>query len=86
MSSDLCYFRAFKARWGPFFLFRDVAQLVEYTSGGRVVARSSRVIPTEKPAALRASYWSTACMPVARSRILRNPEMLMNEQAVQAAL
>ena len=25
---------------------RDVAQLVEYTSGGREVARSSRVIPT----------------------------------------
>ena len=27
---------------------RDVAQLVEYTSGGRVVAGSSPVIPTKK--------------------------------------
>ncbi len=27
--------------------FRDVAQLVEYTSGGRVVAGSSPVIPTK---------------------------------------
>jgi hypothetical protein len=29
-------------------LIRDVAQLVEYTSGGRVVAGSSPVIPTKK--------------------------------------
>ena len=28
---------------------RDVAQVVEYTSGGRVVARSNRVIPTKDP-------------------------------------
>ena len=31
-----------------FIVYRDVAQLVEYTSGGRVVARSSRVIPTNE--------------------------------------
>ena len=30
---------------------RDVAQLVEYASGGRVVAGSSPVIPTPKPGA-----------------------------------
>ena len=30
-------------------LHRDVAQLVEYASGGRVVAGSSPVIPTTKP-------------------------------------
>ena len=30
-----------------FFYYRDVAQLVEYTSGGRVVAGSSPVIPTK---------------------------------------
>ena len=29
-------------------LHRDVAQLVEYASGGRVVAGSSPVIPTKK--------------------------------------
>ena len=36
-----------RRQWPPVFkYYRDVAQLVEYTSGGRVVARSSRVIPT----------------------------------------
>jgi hypothetical protein len=35
-----------RQRPSVFKYYRDVAQLVEYTSGGRVVARSSRVIPT----------------------------------------
>ena len=37
-----------RQRSSVFNYYRDVAQLVEYTSGGRVVARSSRVIPTNR--------------------------------------
>ncbi len=43
----MLFSRPRRRRWpSEFLVYRDVAQLVEYTSGGRVVARSSRVIPT----------------------------------------
>ena len=41
----------YKDSWNPKYLiedslYRGVAQLVEHTAGGRVVARSNRVAPT----------------------------------------
>lgn len=47
-SKGFPYFRA------PLRRSRDVAQLVEYASGGRVVAGSSPVIPTHERGAQKA--------------------------------
>jgi hypothetical protein len=47
-STGIAYFRA------PLRRTRDVAQLVEYASGGRVVAGSSPVIPTQERGAQKA--------------------------------
>ncbi len=51
-------------------LIRDVAQLVEYTSGGRVVAGSSPVIPTKKKDRIAILFKFISIQPVISHRSL----------------
>ena len=52
-STGIAYFRA------PLRRTRDVAQLVEYASGGRVVAGSSPVIPTNESRSESSGIFTT---------------------------